>query len=90
VAFGPPNQPNGPSSPSVTKIAVAEPSPAAIGHAPRAGQRDPVHGDDDRNERGTVDLAERRPPDRAGSGKPEHLDRTTVTPDQGDGGHRQQ
>ena len=48
--------------------------------APCAGQRDPVHADNDRNERGTVDLAERRPPDRAGHGEPEHLDRTAVAP----------
>ena len=85
VAFGPPNQPNGPSSPSVTKIAAAPASPAATAMTPRAGQRDPVHADDDRNERGTVDLAERRPPDRAAHGEPEHLDRTAVAPDQGDG-----
>ena len=50
----------------------------------------PVHADDYRNERGTVDLAERRPSDRAAHGEPEHLDRTAVAPDQGGGGHCQQ
>ena len=64
--------------------------PSGNRDAPRPGQRDPVHPGDDRNERGTVNLAERRPSHRAAHGQPEYSDRMAVAPDQGEGGHCQQ
>ena len=64
--------------------------PGGYRDPPRASQRDPVQRHHDGNERGSVDLAERRPADGASHREPEHLDRPAVAPDQSKRRHGEQ